>query len=357
MTDDLNNEVDSGFTGCPESSSSNVVLPDENFFQFTTAKKINAVDIPTLRMGAMTILDNTDSDNESIVSVAESCVTTGSSNVDQAFVVVPMPPSEENVQSKKIDSVDLSDVVVVAAETKNQEGLVEGVLSSSSPLPLVVDSCEESVEDIGGSEYAYIYYDGKKIPMLKKYLRADYLEYASDAPAPATSFAPAVTATTAHASARSPTLTPALSPALIPALTPTLAPILSSAPSVDYQRQSDACQQTEEKIFLPTELEMSSSGISSCTGGGGVNGNKANENGNEGGNNNRRLFVFPQNCPGFEVVYPSIDMTRSEGTWSYNNGGGCGGVNGFDHSLPYGAAHFSTPGESRIFMIMVNVIP
>lgn len=182
-------------------------------------------------------ISGSDSDNQSIVSIADSNVSTSS---NEQFVMVPVDNTDTKNDEEPIikPEKDEDSNVNIAADALSELAITTDSNETKSETNATIDSCEETKENLEAldSEYAYIYFDGKKIPMLKKFLRPDYLATAEEA---------------------------------IP-------------PNKSTHSQTD-------------NLEA-----------------KTNNN-----DKNRRLFVFPQNCPGFEVVYPSLEA-ENETNWFYN---------------------------------------
>lgn len=232
-----------------------------------------------------------DSDNQSIVSIADSNTSVTSS--DQ-FVVLVMPDNEKNeineIDETKVNVENSNNVTNVCADLLTDSNDVKSETNAT------IDSCEEvptkdNSDIINESEYAYIYYEGKKIPMLKKYLRPDYLVTAEDA--------------------------------MIPNK------LQTTSQSTHSQTES------ADKVQDPqnTSVKVESSKPDSTT-----SGNPINENLNTPNNdNNRRLFVFPQNCPGFEVVYPSFELSSGNEISGNFNG------SFYDNSLEHGNYNVQRP--------------
>lgn len=227
-----------------------------------------------------------DSDNQSIISIPDSNTTVSS---NENFVMVGLPQNQ-------LQNNDVSVTEAAANITKNNINMPTSILEdvafamdtndTKSETNATIDSCEEvPIKETFGSDYAYIYFEGKKIPMLKKYLRPDYLATAEDA------------------------------------IPPKKNELLSS---------QSTHSQTEH--YNLSDVEFSSRMEHSC----GLSSDFSDNRSDIKTGNQKRLFVFPQNCPGFEVVYPSLDGDAEENqqSWMYNH------HSNSEHSLKNGTKHF-----------------
>ncbi|XP_018571385.1 uncharacterized protein LOC108911046 isoform X2 [Anoplophora glabripennis] len=293
------------------------------------------------RMDDMKLQDPTDtncssdSDNQSIVSLSES---NSSKSLPEEFVVVPIPDcfkvdqeaNTENVlggddkdlvtdstavsssnkrvseESVKADSEQASDNFDGNnnSEKVNQNsatGLLVKLDDSSSndgsqkSDVVVISIPNKEEEDNAG--YAYLIVDGHRLPIPKKILNSEYLKLADE---------------NASSSKESLTRTD------------------SVASSVEMGIKKDDQQQSEAVPFSVPEQQVMSEGgdqkldsdingdlMSHCS----AAGSCFSEAG-PGSDKNSRLFIFPQSCPGFEVVYPVLDVSENslqEYKWSESN--------------------------------------
>ncbi|KYB28640.1 hypothetical protein TcasGA2_TC003458 [Tribolium castaneum] len=128
--------------------------------------------------------------------------------------------------------------------------------------------CEEKDE---GSGYVYITFDGNKLPVPKHILRPDFLVNAEEAPGPLNSEDEEKIDTTPR-----------------PNVSQESNPIKVEPANKDEIPEQCA----EEKIFL-SHCSATGSCFSDVTSG-------------------KRLFIFPQSNPGYEVVYPTLPKTEPE---------------------------------------------
>uniref|UniRef100_A0A1Y1KUH5 UBA domain-containing protein n=1 Tax=Photinus pyralis TaxID=7054 RepID=A0A1Y1KUH5_PHOPY len=216
------------------------------------------------------------SETQSIISIAGSTSSVNSAPSDE-FVVVRFPEAEaiEDMNSQNL-CIALSDIkvekivdaenVTVKTEDDNNNNSMEGT----------TDLNEHK------SKYAYIHYNGQKIPVPKSLLRTDYLENAEDAPEPTNDI-----------------------PIPPPLLSDNAASHDNSIPPVFAQSFLPNCTSTTDNATFCSTMTNSISEAMSQS---------ALEN-------KSRLFVFPLNRPGFEVVYPpthphslpeSVNLQRNE---------------------------------------------
>lgn len=283
-------------------------------------KKISNVDddIPDLKNYDSAVNDSnssSDSDNQSIVSLADSNSSVNSAPSDE-FVVVPMPDcvtikveddEEEKIENRdlcvKIEKVPLKEnnnnteqAIVVFEEMKKPVGEIK-----KEPFVDTVSICSNKNSAPG---YAYVVINGEKLIVPKHLLHADYLATAEDAPSP-----------TVVASASTPAVSPA--PAILtstpytpsaPVLTPKQEKIESvillenNTDDNSHQKEKDVQVLEQQNSNVTQSIYIPSERNSACS----IDSRQStidllSETPNYPHN---RLFVFPLNCPGFEVVYP-----------------------------------------------------
>lgn len=223
---------------------------------------------------------SSDSDNQSIVSIADSNSSVNSAPSDE-FVVVPMPSEKINNEETNVEALSLCSPVCTKVKLEKIFFVGDDTQESSAACdePNIEDPVDQAqAESKSAVTYAYVTVNGQKIAVPKYLLRADYLEVAEDAPSPA-GVAPlgenmdqsTVTVKSEEAQVK--------------------ADNLNSTDSIFVSSKSSHCS-----LDGSTYLEMDPSKATGCA-------------------NKSRLFVFPLNCPGFEVVYPPMNesLTASVG--------------------------------------------
>lgn len=191
------------------------------------------------------------SETQSIISIAGSTSSVNSGPSDE-FVVVRLPETDENETGNSPNvCIPLTDIKVEKIDdTENVAIEKEGDDNNNNTE-------NHTILDAPQSKYAYINYNGQKIAVPKSLLRTDYLENAEDAPDPT-------------------------------------------------QEKLDT-PPLFEQTFYPSS-KLAGDNAASCS----TTANSISENMTQSiCESKSRLFVFPLNRPGFEVVYPPPHQPHS----------------------------------------------
>ncbi|KAJ8924658.1 hypothetical protein NQ315_000809 [Exocentrus adspersus] len=274
---------------------------------------------------------SSDSDNQSIVSLSES----NSSKSIPEFVVVPIPdcfkvdiPDVENAAVEtSIDEKNLTtdcassttlDTVIKGSEgtsttslqqasddNNNSEKTNQNSSGSGTPTKtddllsndgsqksdIVVISIPNKEEEVNAG-YAYLIVDGHRVPIPKKILNSEYLKMADEVAGPSKE-----------------NLTRTNSAESSVEINVTAQPDIVEASARDNVPEPlSKAELSEQKIDLDVNGDL----MSHCS----AAGSCFSEAGS-GEEKSTRYFIFPQNCPGFEVVYPILDKEElQEYKWS-----------------------------------------
>lgn len=214
-----------------------------------------------------------DSDNQSIVSLADSNTTVSSND---NFVMVGMQEKESEEPEESVTIIEdkiAENKINIETSMLSDTAITTDSNETKSETNATIDSCEEVAIkdnfDAIDTDYAYIYFDGKKIPMLKKFLRPEYLATAEDA-------------------------------------------LLSNKKNESTSSQSTHSQ---TDYYNLSNVECSSRMEHSC----GISSDFSDNRSDCKTGNQKRLFVFPQSCPGFEVVYPSLEAEENQNNWTFSH--------------------------------------
>lgn len=153
------------------------------------SEEIISTQLNNLRMHDVDL--GSDSDNQSIVSLADS--NTSLSSADE-FVFIAVPLTEQTETTTEIPNTETqqeddnnNELAALKCDRSSSESISK-IQESPVDLSIKSESFELVPDDLADvridSGYAYVCFEGKKIPMPKRYLRADYLAIAEDAPEP-----------------------------------------------------------------------------------------------------------------------------------------------------------------------------
>lgn len=151
------------------------------------------------------------------------------------------------------------------------------------------------------SGYAYLIVDGHRLPIPKKILNSEYLKLADEG----VSSSKDNLSSTNSATSSTEILAKKEEP---PQLGSVASDMQGPAPTSVPQSQLVAELYDQKTECDNSELMSHCSAVGSCF-----------SEIESGSDKNSRLFIFPQNCPGFEVVYPVLDVpenTTEDYKWS-----------------------------------------
>ena len=198
-----------------------------------------------------------ESDLQSIISVAESASSINSAPSDE-FVVLRLPEFEDNDKPAESPNVCIPVANIKIEKIDSNEENNKSENEDSNNNTQTTPESSDSVSNEQKSKYAYIVCNGQKIAVPKSLLRADYLATAEDAPESTFN-------------------------------------TLKQGISVVHSFELPSSATTSDFESLPKSENISISQNVTSLG---------NMSSSTCENNKSRLFVFPLNRPGFEVVYP-----------------------------------------------------
>ncbi|CAG9821727.1 unnamed protein product [Phaedon cochleariae] len=301
-----------------------------------------SVGIEDIKLQDPTDTNDSDSDNQSIVSLTESNSSKGYS---QGYVVVPLPecfkidnmlPIEKTDEGMSSDSVKTVVPPVIEVEPiattkvpavtatasadkseavdeqgdcfdrnnnsedvdQNSAGSVQkaddACSTSSRKSDIVMVTMPEGAEK-DSEEYAYVIVDGQRVPIPKKIIKSEYLQTIVRSPESTPDNISRFSSANSSVEILNKEELPDQTQKEVPAT-------IDTALAADPKPQEPI--ETAENPDCSGELLSHCSAAGSCF---------SDANG-------ARLFVFPQDCPGYEVVYPADELARTaegcEYTWA-----------------------------------------
>ncbi|KAF2902828.1 hypothetical protein ILUMI_03364 [Ignelater luminosus] len=237
---------------------------------------------------------SSDSDNQSIISIADS--NSSAHSPSDEFVVVPIMSEcldvdeKTDMEEKKLSSGNLCIPVcsnIKLEKIDNAADTVDTVNKNDNEQNFKKEEVQ-SINDLG---YAYVNVDGQKIAVPKYLLRADYLATAEEAPTPSPVLLNMLPLT---ASSPTPTID-SLAPTINTSTTPSI--IMPKEENKDViLLDNSTIRNSEESQINGHEQQDSISNTIKNT-----NAECPLENGESSCMNSSRVFMFPSNIPGFEV--------------------------------------------------------
>ncbi|KAG5871599.1 hypothetical protein JTB14_010723 [Gonioctena quinquepunctata] len=258
-----------------------------------------------------------DSDNQSIISLSDSNCSKG---VQGDYIVVPIPdcfqvekPAQAEVKSTENNdlTVDSTKDAVVEKKVKSGDGTPENFDDNNNSEETNQNASKESLyktdeassgssrksdivmvtlpeDDHDTEEYALVIVDGQKVSIPKKIIKSEYLH-------------------TIEQSKKSSTQNSSRAN--------------SAASSIEMIKKEDLPTSEVPSAPEPTAEASEASTLIEQMGSSEVNNDLASHcsaagscfsNVNNAADKNARLFIFPEDCPGFEVLYPNLDSLLSD---------------------------------------------
>lgn len=244
---------------------------------------------------------SSDSDNQSIISIADTNTSVCSGSSDE-FVVIPISAKDENTQEASTIEVEKIEGRPSGSGDNNNNNDEENVANSIAEI--VKKEGSKSGKELSVSfvsclkglllGYAYVTIDGKKFAVPKCFLHDEYLATAEDAPDPSE---PQTETNVTGAIPKETTTTP-LKPEEITTIFSKSMTETKPTFSDDFGKLTQSCT-----VASATDNQSSDSHCSTA----GSNFSDVTKEVTRNG----RVFVFPAEAPGFEILSLAPDMQES----------------------------------------------